>query len=145
MFTAILVYLFIYQLHHSLVLDQLDGWTKPSYIELNSWNYFPHWRFNTYYKARAHKKSSSMLEFRWKLHILIDLAALIPNITFLFDSDQVSMEKSSKYWEFQKHMKFGLSLENLRFHPLPFTAAFWILHIWIPHQKLSLIMYFWII
>jgi len=33
----------------------------------------------------------------------------------------------------------------LRFHPLSFTEAFWILHIWIPHEKLSLIMYFWII
>ena len=93
----------------------------------------------------AIQKWSTILEFRWKLHIPIDLTALIPNITFLFDFDQVLMEKSSKYWALQKHMKFTLSWENLRFHPLSFTEAFWILHIWIPHQKLSLIMYFWII
>jgi hypothetical protein len=90
-------------------------------------------------------KSSTISVFYWKRHILIDLVALIPNITFLLDFDHVLMEQSSKYWELQKHMKFALSWENLRFHPLPFVEAFWILHIWNPHRKLSLIMYFWVI
>ena len=104
------------------------------------------WQINLRsYKVHAIQKWSTILEFRWKLHIPIDLTALIPNITFLFDFDQVLMEKSSKYWAPEKHMKFALLWENLRFHPISFIEAFWILHIWIRHQKLSLIMYFWII
>jgi len=50
-------------------------------------------------KLRAIQKSSTILVFDWKLHTPILLIELIPNITFLFEFDQVFEEKLSKYEE----------------------------------------------
>jgi hypothetical protein len=50
-------------------------------------------------KVRAMQKSSNILVFDWKLNIPILLIELIPNITFLFEFDQVFEEKLSKYEE----------------------------------------------
>ena len=91
----------------------------------------------------AIQKRSTILVFGWKIHIPIALTELIPNITFLFEFDQVFGWKSSKYWEHQKDKGFASLWGNLRFHPFPLTETFWIWYIRIHHRKLSLIMCLW--
>jgi len=76
------------------------------------------------YKVPAIQKSSAISVFDRKLHILILLTELIPNITFLFEFDQVFEEKFSKYGEHKKIEKFTSLSENLRFQPLPLTLNF---------------------
>ena len=100
-------------------------------------------RFHLFSKVPAIQKRSTILVFGWKIHIPIALTELIPNITFLFEFDQVFGWKSSKYWEYQKNKGFGSLWGNLRFRPLPLTVTFWIWYIRIQHRKRSIIMCFW--
>ncbi len=94
-------------------------------------------------KVRAIQKSSAISAFGRMLHILILLIELIPNITFLFEFDQVFEEKFSKYGEQKKIEKCASLWENLRFWLFPLILNSWIWYIRIHHQKLSLIMCFW--
>ena len=94
-------------------------------------------------KVPAIQKCSTISVFGWKLHIRIALTELIPNITFLFEFDQVFWWKSSKYWEHRKNKKFASVCKNLEFRPFSLTVTFWIWYIRICHRKLSLIMCLW--
>jgi hypothetical protein len=64
-------------------------------------------------KLPAIQKSSAISVFDRKLHILILLTELIPNITFLFEFEQVFEEKFSKYGEHKKNRKIYIIVRKL--------------------------------